>query len=150
MRLNPLLSWDSFCQMLPHSRRWIVVGKKIKACVSKELFCCQQYAFLSKGSIFKDARYTNDLISFIFLFFIGSDTWSHKCQTASCIIVYTWKLGYYIIFVFTELLYREFSPYANFITANFITAVFQNFPKIFALCVFRAIYFITAIFILHA
>jgi hypothetical protein len=24
-------------------------------------------------------------------------------------------------------LYREFSPYANFITANFITAVFQNY-----------------------
>ena len=23
--------------------------------------------------------------------------------------------------------YREFSPYANFITANFITAVFQNY-----------------------
>ena len=25
------------------------------------------------------------------------------------------------------LLYREFSPYANFITANFISAVFQNY-----------------------
>ena len=47
-----------------------------------------------------------------------------------------------------ETLYREFSPYANFISANFITAIFQNFPKIFGLCVFRAIYFINAIFIL--
>ena len=28
-----------------------------------------------------------------------------------------------------ETNYREFSPNANFITANFITAVFQNFPK---------------------
>ena len=31
---------------------------------------------------------------------------------------------------------------------NFITAIFQNFPKIFGLCIFRAIYFITAIFVL--
>ena len=30
----------------------------------------------------------------------------------------TWKTIYY---------YREFSPYANFITANFVTAVFQNY-----------------------
>ena len=28
------------------------------------------------------------------------------------------------------LLYRGSSPYANFITANFITAIFQNFPNI--------------------
>ena len=130
MRLNPLLSWDSFCQMLPHSRRWIVVGKKIKACVSKELFCCQQYAFLSKGSIFKDARYTNDLISFIFLFFIGSDTWSHKYQTASCIIVYTWKLGYYIIFVFTELLYTtEFTSTTEFMSTDFFFNWWIYLPK---------------------
>ena len=27
----------------------------------------------------------------------------------------------------SESYYREFSPYANFITANFITAVFQNY-----------------------
>ena len=26
--------------------------------------------------------------------------------------------------------YSEFLPYANFITANFIAAVFQNFPDI--------------------
>ena len=26
-----------------------------------------------------------------------------------------------------KVIYREFSPYANFITANFITAVFQNY-----------------------
>ena len=31
--------------------------------------------------------------------------------------------------------YREFSSYANFICANFITAIFQNFPKIFGLCI---------------
>ena len=30
--------------------------------------------------------------------------------------------------------HREFSPNANFITANFITAVFQNFPDIFCYC----------------
>ena len=42
--------------------------------------------------------------------------------------------------------YRGFSHYANLISGNFITAIFQNFPKIFALCVFRAIFFITAIF----
>ena len=29
--------------------------------------------------------------------------------------------------------YREFSPYANFISANFVTAIFQNIPYIFAL-----------------
>ena len=32
--------------------------------------------------------------------------------------------------------YREFLPYVNFISANFITAIFQNFPKIYGLCVF--------------
>ena len=30
--------------------------------------------------------------------------------------------------------YREFSPNANFITANFVNAVFQNFPDIFCYC----------------
>ena len=42
--------------------------------------------------------------------------------------------------------YRGFSPYANFISANFITAILQNIPKIFALSEFWAIYFISAIF----
>ena len=42
--------------------------------------------------------------------------------------------------------YREFSPNANFITADFVTAVFQNFPQIFALCEFWAIHFISAVF----
>ena len=28
--------------------------------------------------------------------------------------------------------YRKFSPYVNFITANFITTIFQNFPDIFS------------------
>ena len=36
----------------------------------------------------------------------------------------------------TIMYYREFSSYANFICVNFITAIFQNFPKIFGLCVF--------------
>ena len=45
-----------------------------------------------------------------------------------------------------KTIYRGSSPYSNFISANFITMIFQNFPKIFGLCVFRAIYFITAIF----
>mgnify|MGYP001305147328 CR=1 FL=1 len=57
------------------------------------------------------------------------------------------------------LIYREFSPNANFITANFITAVFQNFPDIFCYCdsmyillmrylanaILCAIYFVTAV-----
>ena len=34
--------------------------------------------------------------------------------------------------------YREFSPYANFISANFVTAIFQNIPYIFALSEFWA------------
>ena len=43
--------------------------------------------------------------------------------------------------------YREFLPYANFITANFITAVFKNFPDIsknLADGILRAINFVTA------
>ena len=42
--------------------------------------------------------------------------------------------------------YREFSPNANFITAVFVTAVFQNFPDKFGLCLFGANYFIYAVF----
>ena len=42
--------------------------------------------------------------------------------------------------------YMQSSTYANFISENLITAIFQNFQKIFGLCIFRAIYFITAIF----
>ena len=53
------------------------------------------------------------------------------------------------VFKYTPTNYRGFSSYANFISANFITAVYQNFPKIFALCVFSAIHFITAIFMLR-
>ena len=29
------------------------------------------------------------------------------------------------------MMYRGFSPYVNFITANFITAIFQNILEIF-------------------
>ena len=32
-------------------------------------------------------------------------------------------------------IFMLFLPYANFISANFITATFQNFQKIFGLCV---------------
>ena len=32
-----------------------------------------------------------------------------------------------VTFLFWTATYREFSPYANFITANFVTAVFQNY-----------------------
>ena len=32
--------------------------------------------------------------------------------------------------------YREFSPYANFITANFVTAVFQNYIQNLANAIF--------------
>ena len=37
--------------------------------------------------------------------------------------------------------YRGSSPYANFISANFIIAIFQNFPVIFGLCDFCLILF---------
>ena len=40
--------------------------------------------------------------------------------------------------------YREFSPYANFITANFITAVFRNYYKNLGNVILWAIYFVTA------
>ena len=42
--------------------------------------------------------------------------------------------------------YKGSSPYVNFISANFITAILQNIPELFGLCVFWVIYFITAIF----
>ena len=47
-------------------------------------------------------------------------------------------------------IYRGFSPYANFITANFIPAIFQKSPiicyiRIYVLC-FGLFYFISAIF----
>ena len=41
-------------------------------------------------------------------------------------------------------LYREFSPYANFINANFVTAVFQNYYYNFANAILWAVYFVTA------
>ena len=40
--------------------------------------------------------------------------------------------------------YREFSPYANFNTANFFTAVFQNSYYNFANAILWAIYFVSA------
>ena len=40
--------------------------------------------------------------------------------------------------------YREFLPYVNFITANFINAVFQNYYLDLANAILWAIYFVTA------
>ena len=44
----------------------------------------------------------------------------------------------------TELRYREFSPNANFITVNFIVAVFQNFPDKF--CYSGSMYILLCVF----
>ena len=41
-------------------------------------------------------------------------------------------------------LYREFSPYANYITANFVTTVFQNYYYNFANAILLAIHFVSA------
>ena len=43
-----------------------------------------------------------------------------------------------------EVYYREFLPYVNFITANFVTAVFQNYYYNFGNAILWAIYFVTA------
>ena len=40
--------------------------------------------------------------------------------------------------------YREFLPYANFTTANFVTAVFQKYYYNFANAILWAIYFVSA------
>ena len=40
--------------------------------------------------------------------------------------------------------YREFLPYANLITVNFMTAVFQNYYYNLANAILLAIYFVTA------
>jgi hypothetical protein len=39
-------------------------------------------------------------------------------------------IGFNLIFIIS--MYREFSPYANFISANFITAIFKTFLKYLA------------------
>ena len=54
---------------------------------------------------------------------------------------FQWFCVYVATKVNWHLKYRGFSPYANFISANFIAAVFQNFLKLFGLCIFRAIHF---------
>ena len=41
-------------------------------------------------------------------------------------------------------IYRGFLPYANFITANFVTAVFQNYYWNLANAILCDIYFVTA------
>ena len=41
-------------------------------------------------------------------------------------------------------MYREFSTYANFITANFVTAVFQSYYYNFANVIFWTIHFVNA------
>ena len=45
---------------------------------------------------------------------------------------YNWVKAFlkYIFYTFQDEEYREFSPYANFITANFITAFFKTITKI--------------------
>jgi hypothetical protein len=50
------------------------------------------------------------------------------------------------LFAVQMLQYRGSSHYVNFISANFITAIFQNIPEIFALWEFWANYFISVIF----
>ena len=53
-----------------------------------------------------------------------------------CLLAATLCLISKVAHTYNQSQYRGFSPYANFITANFITAIFQNFPKIFGLCDF--------------
>jgi hypothetical protein len=64
-----------------------------------------------------------------------------------------WLMRFFGLFI------REFSPNANFISANFVNAVFQNFLDVFCYCdfmsillmrflvnaIFCAIYFVTAV-----
>ena len=69
------------------------------------------------GNIF--TKYSNSKGNAIFKMFITGnlkDMINISSKTGSVI-------HQFLIFV----IYREFSPYANFITANFITAVFQNY-----------------------
>ena len=42
------------------------------------------------------------------------------------------------------VIYREFLPYANFITADFVTVVFQNYYNNFANAILWAIDFVSA------
>ena len=72
------------------------------------------------------------------------DIWPRKIILGNLLLLYFWIFSNSH---WTKWSYRGFSPYGNFITANFITAIFQNFPKIFGLCLFRADFFINAIFI---
>jgi hypothetical protein len=55
----------------------------------------------------------------------------------NCVVLMFWK---------NTSMYRESSPYADFITAIFITAIFQNFKEKFCLCGLGTIFFITANF----
>ena len=49
-------------------------------------------------------------------------------ESKSLTILARWKVDiFHFIFRLFGFIYREFSPYANFITANFITAVFQSY-----------------------
>ena len=62
--------------------------------------------------------------------------WAGLQETRALAVYYNWKVlelegiqdEKKIIYIY---IYREFSPNANFITANFVTAVFQNFLDIF-------------------
>ena len=70
-----------------------------------------------------------------------SYAWQHWIFSSLYII--RWHLLYdndFCIMTYQDM-YRESSPYKNFITANFITAIFQNFPEKFCWCIFWAILF---------
>ena len=49
----------------------------------------------------------------------------------------------YALLQVKQSVYREFSPYANFITVNFVTAVSQNYYYNFANGILWAIYFVS-------
>ena len=55
------------------------------------------------------------------------DDWSSVTYQAVMVISTIVRNGLKEIKKEPENKYREFSPYANFITANFVTAVFQNY-----------------------
>ena len=70
------------------------------------------------------------------------------CTVSICLRIHSSSLSNLRTYIYLhKYMYRESSPYANFITVNFITAIFQNFPEIIGLAWYLgANYFITAIF----
>ena len=49
------------------------------------------------------------------------------CQKLGINLYIFFKQTFLPVFNRPGIQYREFSPYANFITANFVTAVFQDY-----------------------